>query len=401
MWIENIINFIKENHLLRQITFILLILLLSYISYFVTKRVFLNWIGKIVKKSKTTLDDLIFNDVISRRLSFIPPILIIYNFSYMSPDISFFIQRISLILIALIVLTVISTFLRSLNTIYEQKKQFKGRPIKGFIQALIILLYIVVIITIIVIITGESLLVLLSGLGALTAVLMLIFRDTILSFIASIEITTNDLVRVGDWIGVKSFGADGDVIDIALHTIKIQNWDKTITVIPTHKLIDASFKNWRGMRESGGRRIKRTLSIDITSIKICSEEMVENYEKIKLLQPYIEKKKKEISEDNKINNIDMNSNLVNGRRLTNIGTFRAYIEAYLQNHSKINNDMTFLVRQLQPGPEGLPIEIYVFSTDIRWSYYEAIQSDIFDHILSVVNEFDLKIFQYSANTTPY
>ena len=226
----------------------------------------------------------------------------------------------------------------------------------------------------------------------MTAVLLLIFRDTILSFIASLQITSNDLVRVGDWIEVPKFGADGDVIDIALHTVKIQNWDKTITVIPTHKLIDETFKNWRGMAQSGGRRIKRSILIDIESIRICDDALVERLKKIHLITDYVQDKLQELDEYNAEQQIDTSSP-VNGRRMTNIGTFRAYVVAYLRHHKRIHQQMTFLVRQLPPGPTGLPLEIYVFTNDTAWAKYEAIQADIFDHILAVVPEFDLRVFQ--------
>ncbi len=395
--INNILGYFKEHQILKEIVIVFLIIISCYISYYITRKIIFKWIEKLVKKSKTTLDDLIFNNIISRRLSYLPSLLIIYYFSYLYSGIDIHIRRISLSIIFFIALTTTTAFIRAINTIYDKKKQFKGRSIKGYIQAIIIILYIIGAFIIIGIITNQSILVLLSGVGALTAVLMLVFRDTILSFIASIEITTNDLVRVGDWIEVKTFGADGDVIDIALHTIKIQNWDKTITVIPTHKLIDGSFKNWRGMTDSGGRRIKRIINIDLSSIKICTDEMINKYQKINILKPYLEKKTQEIDEDNKTKKIMMNDSLVNGRRLTNIGTFRAYIKAYLKNHPNIKNDMTFLVRQLQSSSEGLPIEIYVFSNDIEWANYESIQADIMDHIFSITKEFDLKIFQYYSS----
>ena len=233
---------------------------------------------------------------------------------------------------------------------------------------------------------------LLSGVGALTAVLMLVFKDTILSFVASIQINSNDLFKIGDWIEAPQFGADGDVIDIALHTVKIQNWDKTISIIPTYKLIDSSFKNWRGMTESGGRRIKRSIFIDQNSICFCSSAELENYKSIELLKPYLEQRITEVNESNKNQNVNMDS-YVNGRRLTNIGTFRAYIKAYLKNHSKIHDNLTFLIRQLRPSASGLPIEIYVFTNVVDWIEYESIQADIMDHILSVISEFNLKIFQ--------
>jgi miniconductance mechanosensitive channel len=233
---------------------------------------------------------------------------------------------------------------------------------------------------------------LLSGLGAMTAVLLLIFKDTILSLVASIQISSNDLFKVGDWVEAPQFGADGDVIDIALHAVKIQNWDKTISIIPTNKLIDSTFRNWRGMSESGGRRIKRSLFIDMNSIHLCDETILQKFTRFELLREYIQQKQKEVAEHNKTHNIDT-SELINGRRLTNIGTFRAYIEAYLRNNSQIHPEMTFLVRQLEPTATGLPIQIYVFTNDTDWIRYEDIQADIFDHLLAVIPEFGLKIFQ--------
>jgi miniconductance mechanosensitive channel len=393
MIIDTILKWLNENPVLKQSLFLLGVLLLSFIVYLVTRKYILKWLEILVKRTKTKLDDIIFNQVMSRRLAFITPILIIYNFAYLTPSIAGTIQRISYSLIFIILLTAVAAFLEALNEIYEKKEKFKGRPIKGYVQAATIVMYILGTLVIIGILTGQSLWVLLSGLGALTAIIILVFRDTIFSFIASLQITSNDLIRLGDWIEVSAFGADGDVIDIALHTVKIQNFDKTISVIPTHKLIEASFKNWRGMQESGGRRIKRSIFINIDSIKFCDEKMLETFKKIRLLQEYLEQKITEIQMDNKSKNIDMTS-VVNGRRLTNIGTFRAYIQAYLKNHKKINPEMTFLIRQLAPGPTGLPVEIYVFTNDTRWANYETIQADIFDHLLAVVNEFGLSAFQY-------
>ena len=391
--IDTILNWLGANPGIKQILIVAGILLLSYIAYHVTRKYILKWLGLLVKKSKTNLDDIIFDKVMSRRLAFIVPILIIYNFAYLSPSLTGTIQRIAFALIFLVMLTAFSAFLKAVNDIYERKSEYKGIPIKGYIQALTIAAYILGALVMVGILTGQSLWVLLSGVSALTAVLILIFRDTILSIVASLQITSNDLVRLDDWIEVPKYGADGDVIEIALHTIKIQNWDKTISVIPTHKLIEASFKNWRGMQESGGRRIKRSIYIDIESIKFCDEQMLEKFEKIRVLADYLKQKKEEIEKDNKAKQIDM-TGTVNGRRLTNIGTFRAYIEAYLRNHEKINRDLTFIIRQLPPGPTGLPIEVYVFANDIRWVNYEAIQSDIFDHLLAVVKEFELRVFQF-------
>jgi miniconductance mechanosensitive channel len=391
---NDILEWLNANPLIKQTIIITGILLLSFVSYFITKRYVLKWIGLLVKKSKTGLDDIIFHKVMSRRLAYIVPILIIYNFAYLTPRWSLYIQRVSFALIFLVMVTALIAFLNAVNSIYEKEERFKGRPIKGYIQAVSIVIYVLGALVMVGILTGQSLWVLLSGVGALTAVILLIFRDTILSFTASLQITSNDLVRVGDWIEVPKYGADGDVIDIALHTVKVRNWDKTITVIPTHKLLEETFKNWRGMKESGGRRIKRAMYIDVDGIKFLDEKMLERLEKIQLLQPYLEKKKAEIEQDNKAKNIDTAGSIVNGRRLTNIGTFRAYVDAYLKNNEMIHKGMTFMVRQLQPGPTGLPIEIYVFSNDTAWSRYEALQADIFDHLFAIVKEFDLNVFQY-------
>jgi miniconductance mechanosensitive channel len=232
----------------------------------------------------------------------------------------------------------------------------------------------------------------LGGLGAFTAVIMLIFKDSILGFVAGIQLTRNDMVRIGDWIEMPKYNADGDVIDVSLNTVKVQNWDKTIATIPTYVLMTDSFRNWRGMADSGGRRIKRALYIDMNSIKFCTEQMLDRFARFEFIRDYIDRKRKEVADYNVENHVD-DSQLVNGRRLTNVGTFRAYVEAYLRNHPKVHQDMTFLIRQLAPTEHGLPLEIYVFSNDQVWANYEAIQSDIFDHVLAVVPQFDLRVFQ--------
>ena len=232
----------------------------------------------------------------------------------------------------------------------------------------------------------------LTGMGAMTAVTMLVFKDTILGFVAGIQLAANDMVRPGDWIEMPKYGADGDVIEVALTTVKVRNFDNTITTLPTYALISDSFKNWRGMSEKGGRRIKRAIHIDVTSIRFCTPEMIERFEKIEKLKPYIESKQAELVEYNEREGVD-ESVLVNGRRMTNIGTLRAYIISYLRDHPKLHKDMTLMVRQLAPTAAGLPLEIYVFTSDVRWTNYEDIQSDIFDHIFATINEFDVRVFQ--------
>ena len=284
----------------------------------------------------------------------------------------------------------VSALLTAANEIYEQYPVAKERPFKGFVQLAKIVLFVVAGVLIVAILIERSPILLLSGLGAMTAVLMLIFKDTILSLVASIQLATLDMVRVGDWIEMPSCGADGDVIDVALHTVRVQNWDKTITTIPTHKLIAESFKNWRGMSMSGGRRIKRSLFIDVSSIRFLSDAEVENFKRFALLRNYIDDREAELARYNESVGETSNENL---RRLTNIGTFRAYVENFLSKHPKIHDEMTLLVRQLQPGPEGLPLEIYAFTNVTEWNAYEAIQADIFDHLLAIIDEFDLRIYQ--------
>jgi len=301
------------------------------------------------------------------------------------------IERVSKSLIVLFSILAISSLISAVNDIYLTTRRAKNKPIKGYLQILKIFFYIIGIIIILGNLMGKSPWIFVSGLGAMTAVLLLVFKDTILSLMASLQISFNDLIKIGDWLSVPHYSADGNVIDIALHTIKIQNWDKTISVIPTHKLIDGTFKNWRGMQQSGGRRIKRAINIDISSIKFVDEKMLKKFEKFELLRTYLISKNKDISEHNK--KVDT-SEIINKRNLTNIGTFRAYINEYLKAHPNVMQNMTFLIRQLAPNSTGLPIEIYVFVDDIEWANYEAIQADIFDHLVAVVPEFGLRVFQY-------
>jgi miniconductance mechanosensitive channel len=296
------------------------------------------------------------------------------------------------IYLVFILISVFFAILNAIQIISEKGKNTAGMPIKGFFQALKLVATIVGLILVLATILDKSPVYLLSGLGALTAVLLLVFRDAILGFVAGIMISVNNMVRVGDWIEMSKAGADGDVIDVSLTTVKVQNWDKTITTIPTYDLISDSFRNWRGMKDSGGRRIKRPLYLDVQSIRFADEELIKRWEKIDLLKDYLKKKREEIQKANEERGTDLTI-LGNGRRITNAGTFRAYCVAYLKAHPQIHQDMTFLVRQLAPTEHGLPIEIYVFSKDQVWANYEAIQADIFDHLLSVIGEFDLHIFQ--------
>jgi miniconductance mechanosensitive channel len=292
----------------------------------------------------------------------------------------------------LVLAFVVSSLLDSIDDIYRMKPVSNVRPIKGLLQVVKIVVFIVIAIIIIATLLDQSPLILLSSIGALTAVFSFVFKDSILGFIAGIQLTSNDMLRIGDWIEMPKYGADGDVIDITLNTVKVQNWDKTYVTIPAYALISDSFKNWRGMFQFGGRRIKRSIFIDVNSICFCTEEMIDNFKKVHFLKDYVINKEKELEEYNGKNNIDTEQK-INGRRMTNIGTFRAYMLNYLANHPGIDQDKTIMVRQLAPGEHGVPMEIYAFTRDTIWATYETVQSDIFDHIYAVSGEFGLRIFQ--------
>ena len=386
-------EFIEKFNIFFQNQYLLLVLIifLGILSYIFTRYLLLNWIFKIFKKTSNNFDDILIKTGFFDRLSYAIPIVIVYVFMDYSSDYPPILYRTVLSLIILAMISSVNAFINSINEFYSNSSLSKRLSIKSYLQVIKLIINILGIIIFIASLIGKSPVYLLSGIGALTAVLMLIFKDTILSFISSVQITSNDLFKVGDWVEAPQFNADGDVIDIALHTIKIQNWDKTITVIPTHKLIDSSFKNWRGMSDSGGRRIKRAIHIDMNSIKFCDDAMISRFSKIDIISEYIDSKRTDIKKYNQYKNC--NNSLLNGRALTNIGTYRKYISSYLENNSNINKGMTFLVRQLSPNSNGLPLEIYVFSNNTDWIKYEQIQSDIFDHLIASVEQFDLVLFQ--------
>ena len=390
--IEYLSPYLPQNPLLHSLAILGVLAVISLLAFYITEKIILTLLTRMFRKTSTDLDDILVNRNVFNRLAYLVPALIFYNFANAAPQFTVIIQRASLSLMALSGLLVINAFLSALSDIYEKTKYSERMHIKSYIQITKLIVNILGIVVIVAILIDKNVVWLLSGLGAMTAVLLLIFKDTILSLVASLQISSNDLFKIGDWIEAPQFGADGDVIDIALHAVKIQNWDKTISIIPTHKLIDSAFRNWRGMSESGGRRIKRSLFIDMNSIRLCTEELLEKFTHFELLKDYIEQKTKEVADHNKSNSINT-AELINGRRLTNVGTFRAYIEAYLRNNSKIHPEMTFLIRQLEPTARGLPIQIYVFTNDTDWVRYEGIQADIFDHLLAIIPEFRLKVFQ--------
>ena len=380
-----ILDIKEQKYILLAIT-----LSISFFSYVLMRYVVLKAISRLFEKTSTKLDDILIETGFLNRISYIVPLIILYNLFNSFIGSYLIINRLLLSLIAIVIILSFNSLLNVFNDIYNRSKYSNNINLKSYFQILRLIINLLSIIIVISIISGQSPLYLLSGLGALTAVLMLIFKDTILSFVSSIQINSNDLFKIGDWVEAPQFGADGDVIDIALHTIKIQNWDKTISIIPTHKLIDSSFKNWRGMSDSGGRRIKRSINIDMNSIKFCNDELINNFKSITIISEYIDRKLSNLREHNESINKE---SIINGRALTNIGTYRAYIKAYLRNNKDIHKDMTFLVRQLSPTSNGLPIQIYVFSKNTNWIDYEEIQSDIFDHLISALHQFDLKIYQ--------
>lgn len=371
---------------------ILFIAILCIVANFITKKIVMRVITHFITNNKFKWDDMLLERRVFHRLSHIVPAIIIYYFASTFPDHQYWIEKGAIAYIIIAGILVLNNFLNAFNDIYQTFEISKTKPIKGYIQVAKIVIFIFGGIIVIANLIGESPFLLLSGFGALSAVLLLVFKDSILGLVAGIQLAANDMVRVGDWIEMPKYDADGDIIDISLNTVKVQNFDKTITTIPSYALVSDSFKNWRGMQASGGRRIKRSIFIDTNTITFCSEEMIEKCKHIHFISSYIANKEKEITEFNTQHEVNRN-NRVNGRALTNIGVFRAYINHYLQNHKGISQDMTLLVRQLAPTEHGLPLEIYTFTNDVRWEVYETIQSDIFDHLFAVAPEFGLKVFQ--------
>jgi len=381
---------------LKTFIYVILFGLFSFLANFITKKIILRIIEAIIHKTKNTWDDIFIKKNVFSILSHLVPVLIILFSADLIfkdyPNLIPFINKAVYLYIIIIVMIVLNSVIQTLHSIYDTLPISESRHIKGYVQVVQIVVVFSGVMIIISVLFDADLKGLFLGLGTFAAVLMLVFKDTILGFVASIQVSMNKMVNPGDWISMPGRKADGVVLEINLNTVKVQNWDKTISTIPTYALVSESFQNWRGMEESGGRRIKRSINIDMTSVKFCSEEMNQRFRKIQVLKNYIEAKEKEINEFNEKHNIDP-SVLANGRRMTNLGNFRKYIEGYLHAHPLIHDNMTFLVRQLQPNNKGIPIEIYVFSRDQEWANYEAIQADIFDHILAVLPEFELKVFQ--------
>ncbi|GAA5097392.1 mechanosensitive ion channel family protein [Bartonella acomydis] len=388
------IKFLVQYPLLESISWLIVLIIIAFLVNLLARNLFCHGAKRLssflpketavdIKNTIHYIADIIAAFTLSIGINFIPTL---------PSTLSTIIGNVANAFIIFMVVLIISSFLNIINTLYEQRPTARLKPIKGYIQIAKIALFTVAAILMVATLIDRSPLILLSGLGAMAAVLMLIFQDTLLSLIAGIQISSTDMVRVGDWIEIPSLDVDGDVIEIALHTVKVQNFDKTITTVPIRKLVTDPFKNWRGMEEAGGRRIKRSLFIDQSSIRFHTEEEQEHLSRFNLLENYFTKKIPEINEWNM--QLDKNPNvLANTRRLTNIGTFRAYVFAYLRKHLDIEQNMTLMARQLPPTPNGLPLEIYCFTNTTVWLEYEQIQSDIFDHLYSILPSFGLKIFQ--------
>ena len=369
-----------------------ILVLAAAASYLLVRVPLIGLINRAMERTRSKWDDVLVRRGVFNQLALLAPALILYFGVAYYPEFSDIARRVILAYVVVNLIFVASRLLSAGLEIYRLYPISDKRPIKGYIQLAKLLAYIIGGVLAVCVLLDKSPWGILSGIGAMTAVLILVFRDTILSLIASIQLVANDLVRRGDWIEIPEFGVDGNVVDVALHTVKVRNWDNTIVTVPTYKLIDGSFKNWRGMSESGGRRIKRSLLIDQTSVRFCDEEMIERFRRIRRLEPYLEAKETELGEANA--KLDAGGTLeLNRRALTNLGTFRAYITAYLDENTKVRKDMTLMVRQLPPTPDGLPLELYLFSNDTNWVNYEGIQADIFDHLLAVLPYFGLRVFQ--------
>ena len=380
-----------------QVVLILAILLVSYLTTLIFRHLIMPAVRKITARTKATWDDYLFNDkMMKASCRMIPPItwyiMLPFAFDDKSAYLLQILLKICLIYLIITALMLIKCFLDSLYEISSEHEALKNRPLKGIYQMINLISIGVGIILIISVLIDRNATAILTGLGASAAILMLIFKDSILGLVAGVQLSANDMLKVGDWIAMPKYGADGTVIEVTLNTVKVRNWDNTITTIPPYLLVSDSFQNWRGMRESGGRRVKRSINIDMTSVRFCTPEMLAKYRKIQLLKDYVEQTEEVIEKYNVENGID-NSILVNGRRQTNLGVFRAYLTAYLKSLPDVNQELTCMVRQLQPTDRGIPIELYFFCALKDWVPYEGVQADVFDHVLAIIPEFDLQVFQ--------
>lgn len=399
-WLQNLLNNWHINDdLLPYIQVLLLFttaVIVVWLVAWITKRIMVSAFKRLAAKTATQFDDILLQNKVINYLSRLIPYLLAYKLiplvSYAVPSFSASLHMIADVYFVLWVIWLLRAFLHTIRDFLKTKEAYKDKPVDSMIQVLVIFSYFIAAIVVFSIITGKSVGALLAATGAASAILLLIFKDSILGFVASIQVSVNDMVRIGDWITMDKYGADGDVIEINLTTVKVQNFDKTITTIPTYYLISDSFKNWRGMHATGGRRIKRSVHIKVSSIKYLNAADIGELRKIQLLTNYLDFAKEDIARDNRFNKID-ESHPVNGRRLTNLGVYRYYVETYIQQHKQLHQEMTSMTRQLAPTIHGIPLELYVFTKDTKWIKYEHVMADIFDHILAAVPYFDLETYE--------
>lgn len=392
-WLTEQVEMLSGGQTLVVLT---IVLGTAFAAHVLARRVMVSAMRKLAQRTSVKWDDLLISNKVFARLAGIAPAVVIYAWAgLLFPDASeseALTRNLALAYMILVGGRVAAALLDTARAVLESDETTDTTAMRSYFQLGKILLWLVVGILFVAGLLDKDPTSLLAGLGALMTVILLVFKDSILGFVASIQLTRDDLVRKGDWIEVPSYGADGDVMEVTLHAVKVRNWDKTVVTVPTPAMITGGFKNWRGMSESGGRRIKRAIALDMTSVRFLDEDLLSALKKVQYIQQYLDEKVTEVQGWNAEQKVD-ESSLVNGRRLTNLGTFRAYLESYLRNHPEISKSMTFLVRQLPPGKEGIPIQIYVFSKEQRWVQYEAIIGDIFDHILAVLPAFDLRVFQ--------
>lgn len=385
---------------IEVITHSLVVIVLSFAIWLLSRRILRVIFSKVSVKTKSIFDDLLIKNKIPETLSYFPSLFLLISLFPSTMRSLPIMEQMGMTLLnvmgAILTIVLVRRLLNTIKDFLKTLNNFKDKPIDSYIQVIMIFVWFIGIMVIFSFLSGRDISTFMATLGALSAVILLIFKDTLLGFVASIQVTINDTVRIGDWISMNSYNADGDVIEINLSTVKVQNFDHTITSIPTYKLVSDSFINWRGMSESGGRRIKRALLIRVSSIAFVDEKHLNRLEKIERIAPYITQRKAEIEAENRANGTDK-SLLLNGRNMTNIGLFRRYALAYLQNHPEVNKNLTVMVRQLPPSSEGVPLEVYVFIKDKVWVNYEHIMSDIFDHLLAALPYFDLECFEYASN----
>ena len=378
------------------------IVAIAFVSDFVCRQLLLRVVKRIVARTKATWDDILFEDRVLRRLCHIvPPVLIYFLLPLAFPPESgmvAFVLKLLLIYVIAVVLRFVNAFLKALHDVADQKEELQGKPLKGLMQTGQVIAFFVCIILIISILIDKSPARLLAGLGASAAILMLVFKDSIMGLVSGIQLTANDMLHVGDWISMSKYGVNGRVTEVTLNTVKVRNWDNTIVTVPPYLLISDSFQNWRPMQDSGGRRVMRSVNIDMNSVRFCTPEMLDRFRKIRLLKDYIDETERLIAESNEQAGVENDPEPVNGLHQTNLGVFRAYLERYLRSLAGINQEMMLMVRQLQPTEKGLPVELYFFSKVTEWTVYEKVQADVFDHVLAVIPEVGLRVFQNPAGS---